>query len=59
LDISLNLFLMRRMGIAGIALSTSLVLFASFVFLGICAVKLFPEERLLVSAAAGGVREKA
>jgi putative peptidoglycan lipid II flippase len=59
LDISLNLFLMRKMGIAGIALSTSLVLFAAFVFLGICAIKLLPKEHLFVSASARGVRETA
>lgn len=59
LDISLNLILMRKMGIAGIALSTSLVLFASFVFLGACTIKFFPEKRLFVSAASGGVKETA
>ena len=59
LDISLNLVLMRKMGIAGIALSTSLVLFAAFVFLGLCAIKLLPKERLFASAVAGGAQETA
>jgi putative peptidoglycan lipid II flippase len=59
LDISLNLFLMRKMGIAGIALSTSLVLFAAFVFLGLCTIKLLPKERLFVSPIAGGAQETA
>ena len=57
LDISLNLVLMRKMGIAGIALSTSLVLFTSFVFLGACTIKFLPQKRSFVSAAAGGVQE--
>jgi len=59
LDISLNLVLMRKMGIAGIALSTSLVLFTSFVFLGVCTIKFLPKKRLFISAEAGGVQETA
>jgi putative peptidoglycan lipid II flippase len=59
LDISLNLVLMRRMGIAGIALSTSLVLFTSFIFLGACAIKFLPRKHSSVLAAAGGVEETA
>jgi putative peptidoglycan lipid II flippase len=45
LDIVLNLVLMRRWGIAGIALSTSLVYAASFLFVGICSWWLLSRER--------------
>jgi putative peptidoglycan lipid II flippase len=45
LDIVLNFVLMRRWGIAGIALSTSLVYAASFLFVAICSVKLLAGER--------------
>jgi putative peptidoglycan lipid II flippase len=48
LDIVLNLVLMRRWGIAGIALSTSLVYVASFLFVAICSVKLLAGERFSV-----------
>jgi putative peptidoglycan lipid II flippase len=43
LDISLNLILMRTMGIAGIALSTSLVLLFSFLFLGAWSARLLSQ----------------
>jgi len=59
LDISLNLVLMRKMGIAGIALSTSLVLFTSFVFLGVCTIKFLPRKHSFISAAAGDAQETA
>jgi putative peptidoglycan lipid II flippase len=54
LDVSLNFILMRKMGIAGIALSTSLVLFVSFVYLGVCTIKFFPDKRLFASSVASG-----
>ena len=45
LDIGLNLVLMRRWGIAGVALSTSLVYVASFLFVTVSSVKLLAQER--------------
>ena len=45
LDISLNLVLMRKMGIAGIALSTSLVYVVAFVILGTLSVKLLRQRQ--------------
>lgn len=45
LDVVLNLVLMRRWGIAGIALSTSLVFFTSFLFVAICSWWLLSRER--------------
>jgi putative peptidoglycan lipid II flippase len=45
LDIVLNLVLMRRWGIAGIALSTSLVYAVSFLFVAICSWWLLSRER--------------
>lgn len=45
LDIALNLILMRRWGIAGIALSTSLVYVASFLFVAICSWWLLSRKR--------------
>ncbi len=45
LDVSLNLVLMRVWGIAGIALSTSLVYVAAFLFLGACSVRLLGQGR--------------
>lgn len=54
LDVTLNLILMRKMGIAGIALSTSLVLCVSFIYLGACTIRFFPEKRLFASSAASG-----
>ena len=44
LDISLNLILMRKMGIAGIALSTSLVYVVAFVILGTLSVRLLRKK---------------
>ena len=49
-DIGLNLILMRYWGVAGIALSTSLVYLISFIFVAICTMKILGQER--VSAAA-------
>jgi hypothetical protein len=40
-------------------LSTSLVLFTSFIFLGACAIKFLPRKHSSVLAAAGGVEETA
>ncbi len=51
LDISLNLILMRSLGIAGIALSTSLVYAVAFLFLGAYSVRLLGQERSIVSQA--------
>ena len=45
LDISLNLVLMRKMGIAGIALSTSLVYVVAFVILGTISVRLLRQRQ--------------
>src|SRR5947209_3376182 len=45
LDVILNLVLMRRMGVAGIALSTSLVYLVSCLFLAACSVRLLAQER--------------
>jgi len=45
LDISLNLILLRKMGIAGIALSTSLVYIVAFVILGTLSVRLLRQRR--------------
>src|ERR1041385_5612644 len=44
LDIALNLVLMRRIGIAGIALSTSLVYVVAFLILGTVSVKLLRQR---------------
>lgn len=46
LDISLNLVLMRKMGIAGIALSTSLVYVVAFVILGTLSVRLLRQRHV-------------
>ena len=48
LDIVLNLILMRRFGVAGIALATSLWTVSTFFFLG------FWSRRLLAAASKGG-----
>jgi len=53
LDISLNLVLMRKMGIAGIALSTSLVYVVAFVILGTMSVRLLRQSRLDAAVALG------
>jgi putative peptidoglycan lipid II flippase len=53
LDISLNLVLMRKMGIAGIALSTSLVYVVAFVILGTMSVRLLRQRRLDAAVALG------
>lgn len=45
LDISLNLVLMRKMGIAGIALSTSLVYLVAFVILGTVSLRLLRQRQ--------------
>jgi len=44
LDVLLNLILMRRFGVAGIALATSLWTVSTFVFLGYWAYRLLPPE---------------
>jgi len=46
LDIILNLVLMKFLGVSGIALSTSIVHVASFLFLGFWAIRLINEETL-------------
>jgi putative peptidoglycan lipid II flippase len=58
LDISLNLVLMRKMGIAGIALSTSLVYVVAFVILGALSVRLLRQRQLdpAIALQAGAVR---
>jgi putative peptidoglycan lipid II flippase len=53
LDISLNLVLMRRMGIAGIALSTSLVYVVAFVILGALSVRLLRQRYFNAAVALG------
>jgi putative peptidoglycan lipid II flippase len=45
LDVVLNLVLMRIWGIAGIALSTSLVYLVSFLFLTTCSMRILRQER--------------
>ncbi|HEY2914912.1 MAG TPA: lipid II flippase MurJ, partial [Candidatus Angelobacter sp.] len=45
LDVSLNLVLMRKMGIAGIALSTSLVYLVAFVILGTVSLRLLCQRQ--------------
>lgn len=56
-DIAMNLVLMRIWGVAGIALSTSIVIFISFLFLSICSVKLLNQKlrRPLPSSVPGPV----
>ncbi|HEX7287458.1 MAG TPA: lipid II flippase MurJ [Candidatus Angelobacter sp.] len=44
-DVVLNLILMRYWGIAGIALSTSLVYVVSWMFVGACTLKILAQER--------------
>jgi putative peptidoglycan lipid II flippase len=51
LDVSLNLALMKVWGVAGIALSTSLVYGASFIYLSLCSIKLLAQERSTALAA--------
>jgi putative peptidoglycan lipid II flippase len=46
LDIGLNLVLMRKWGVTGIALSTSLVYISSFLFVAVCSVRLLARQRL-------------
>jgi putative peptidoglycan lipid II flippase len=53
LDISLNLVLMRTMGIAGIALSTSLVYVVAFVILGTLSVRLLRQRHVNAAIALG------
>jgi putative peptidoglycan lipid II flippase len=53
LDISLNLVLMRKMGIAGIALSTSLVYVVAFLILGALSVKLLRQKHFNAAVALG------
>jgi putative peptidoglycan lipid II flippase len=55
-DIVLNLILMRYWGVAGIALSTSLVYVVSFTFVAVCTVKILSQERFTaaVSVTTGG-----
>jgi putative peptidoglycan lipid II flippase len=53
LDISLNLVLMRRMGIAGIALSTSLVYVVAFIILGALSVRLLRQKHVNAAVALG------
>ena len=50
LDIVLNLVLMRVMGIAGIALATSLACIVSFVALGSCSARVLASKRLALAA---------
>jgi len=58
LDISLNLVLMRKMGIAGIALSTSLVYVVAFLILGALSVRLLRQKHFnaAIALGAGAVR---
>jgi putative peptidoglycan lipid II flippase len=51
LDIALNLVLMKKMGIAGIALSTSLVYVVAFVILGAFSVKLLRQKHFNTTVA--------
>jgi putative peptidoglycan lipid II flippase len=53
LDISLNLVLMRKMGIAGIALSTSLVYVVAFVILGGLSMRLLRQRHFNAEIALG------
>lgn len=53
LDVSLNLILMRKMGIAGIALSTSLVYVVAFVILGTLSVRLLRKRKFDAAIALG------
>jgi putative peptidoglycan lipid II flippase len=53
LDISLNLVLMRKMGTAGIALSTSLVYVVAFVILGALSVRLLGQKHFNTAVALG------
>jgi putative peptidoglycan lipid II flippase len=46
LDVSLNLILMRKMGVAGIALSTSMVYVLAFVILGGLSLRLLHARNL-------------
>jgi putative peptidoglycan lipid II flippase len=43
-DIAMNLVLMRIWGVAGIALSTSVVIFISFLFSSICSIVLLRRQ---------------
>jgi putative peptidoglycan lipid II flippase len=52
IDIALNLLLMRSMGVAGIALSTSLVYLVSFTFVTVCTLRILSQERFAVAAPA-------
>jgi putative peptidoglycan lipid II flippase len=54
LDVVLNLVLMRKWGIAGIALSTSLVFLGSFLFVAICSLRLLAQERFSAVAQVEG-----
>jgi putative peptidoglycan lipid II flippase len=51
-DVVLNLVLMKFMGVAGIALSTSLVYVVSFAFVSIATLKVLSHERFSAAAAA-------
>lgn len=53
LDISLNLVLMRKMGIAGIALSTSLVYVVAFILLGALSMRLVRQRHFNAAVALG------
>jgi len=50
LDVILNLILMKRWGVAGIALSTSAVYFCSLLYLIICSVRVLRESRDVVGS---------
>lgn len=56
LDVLLNLVLMKQMGIAGIALSTSLVLLFAFCFLGAWSVRMLDQEYFSAVAAHGVIK---
>jgi putative peptidoglycan lipid II flippase len=43
-DIAMNLVLMRIWGVAGIAVSTSFVMFVSFLFVSVCSIKLLSKQ---------------
>jgi putative peptidoglycan lipid II flippase len=45
-DIVLNLFFMRFWGVAGIALSTSIVFLISFAFVSICSIRILSRKRM-------------
>jgi putative peptidoglycan lipid II flippase len=51
LDIVLNLVLMRVWGVAGIALSSSIVYMVSFLFVSICSVRILTRRRLRATIA--------